>query len=69
MNDMQHIYIYMDDSGKISKFEDYAVFAGIVIKDGKQKSEFNNKYRAIIIALSVSIVKRRMIIVKMSVQK
>lgn len=48
MNDMQHIYIYMDDSGKISKFEDYAVFAGIVIKDGKQKSEFNNKYRAIV---------------------
>lgn len=46
--DYQHIYLYMDDSGKISKFEDYAVFAGIVFKDTKEKSKFSNMYRSII---------------------
>lgn len=47
MTDWQHIYIYMDDSGKISRFEDYAIFAGIVFSNNKMKSEFVNKYRQI----------------------
>lgn len=49
MNDeeLQHIYLYMDDSGKISKYEDYAIFAGIVFHDKNEKSEFTNKYRSI----------------------
>lgn len=46
--DYQHIYLYMDDSGKISKYEDYAVFAGIVFKDTKEKSKFSNMYRSIV---------------------
>ena len=29
-SNIQHVYLYMDDSGKISKSEDYAIFAGIV---------------------------------------
>lgn len=47
-NDIQHVYLYIDDSGKISKYEDYAIFAGIVFYDSNQKSEFMNKYRSII---------------------
>ncbi|MCR5794072.1 MAG: DUF3800 domain-containing protein [Solobacterium sp.] len=46
--DYQHIYLYMDDSGKISRYEDYSVFAGIVFTNSKEKSEFTNKYRSII---------------------
>lgn len=46
--DYQHIYLYMDDSGKISKYEDYAVFAGIVFTNSAEKSEFTNKYKSII---------------------
>lgn len=45
--DTQHIYLYMNDSGKISKYEDYAIFAGIVFHDNKEKSEFTNKYKSI----------------------
>ena len=43
----QHIYLYMDDSGKISKSEDCSVFAGIVFKNSSEKSEFINKYKVI----------------------
>ena len=46
-NDTQHVYLYMDDSGKISISEDYSIFAGIVFYDKAQKSEFANKYRSI----------------------
>lgn len=46
-NDNQHIFLYMDDSGKISKYEDYAIFAGIVFTDNNEKSEFVNKYKSI----------------------
>lgn len=46
-NQIQHVYLYMDDSGKISKYEDYAIFAGIVFHTNKEKSEFVNKYRSI----------------------
>jgi hypothetical protein len=45
--DYQHIYLYMDDSGKISKSEDYAVFAGIVFQNTSEKSKFTNMYRQI----------------------
>lgn len=48
MTDYQHVYLYMDDSGKISRYEDYAIFAGIVFTNTNQKSEFSNKYRRII---------------------
>ncbi len=47
-NNIQHVYLYMDDSGKISKYEDYAVFAGIVFNSTTAKSEFTNKYRSIL---------------------
>lgn len=46
-NKIQHVYLYMDDSGKISKFEDYAIFAGIVFHNSAEKSEFVNKYKSI----------------------
>ena len=46
--DIQHVYLYMDDSGKISKYEDYSVFGGIVFTNSAEKSEFMNKYRSII---------------------
>ena len=47
-NAKQHVYLYMDDSGKMTKSEDYAIFAGIVFTSSAQKSEFNNKYRKIL---------------------
>lgn len=46
--DLQHIYINMDDSGKISKYENHAIFAGIVFRNSNEKSKFINKYRSII---------------------
>ena len=46
--DYQHVYLYMDDSGKISNYEDYAIFAGIVFTNNEEKSRFSNKYRSII---------------------
>ena len=46
--DVQHIHIYMDDSGKISKTEDYAVFGGIAFCDKESHSKFANKYKSII---------------------
>lgn len=46
--DYQHIYLYMDDSGKISQHEDYAVFAGIVFTSSPEVSEFKNKYKSIV---------------------
>lgn len=44
----------MDDSGKISKSEDYAVFGGIVFSNSNEKSMFMNKYRAIISEIKCS---------------
>ena len=44
---IQHVYIYMDDSGKISKYEDYAIFAGMILRNDIERSEFINKYRSI----------------------
>lgn len=48
MEETQHIYLYMDDSGKISTKEEYAIFAGIIFKTKQEKNEFINKYRTII---------------------
>ena len=45
---MQHIYIYMDDSGKISNHEEIAIFAGIVFSTNEEKSTFYNKYNSIL---------------------
>ena len=36
----------MDDSGKIPKFEDYAIFAGIVFTESGEISEFLNRYQS-----------------------
>ena len=46
--DIQHIYLNMDDSGKISRFEDCSIFAGIVFTNSDEKSSFVNKYKSII---------------------
>lgn len=48
----QHIYLFMDDSGKISPFEDYAIFAGILFQDSKELSKFKNAFRSILKELS-----------------
>lgn len=48
VKNIQHIYINMDDSGKISKYEDFAIFAGIIFKNSNEKSKFINKYKSII---------------------
>lgn len=45
---MQHVYIYMDDSGKISKHEEVAIFAGIIFNTNEEKSAFFNKYNSIL---------------------
>lgn len=45
---IQHVYLYMDDSGKISKYESYSVFGGIVFSTSREKLEFTDKYTSII---------------------
>lgn len=46
--DVQHIHIYMDDSGKLSKSEDYSIFAGIVFTNHKDGNALVSKYKGII---------------------
>lgn len=41
--DYQHVYLYMDDSGKISKYEDCAIFVEIVFENNSQKSSVGVK--------------------------
>jgi hypothetical protein len=45
---MQEIYIYMDDSGKLTNKEMYCIYSGIIFTSIKEKQDFSNKYRAII---------------------
>lgn len=44
----QHLFIYIDDSGKISNSEDYSGFAGILFRSTSEKSKFSNKYKSIL---------------------
>lgn len=44
----QHLYFYIDDSGKISDSENYSGFAGILFFSPQSKSEFSNKYKSIL---------------------
>lgn len=44
----RHIYLYIDDSGKISHSEEYSGFAGILFLSSQSKSEFSNKYKSIL---------------------
>lgn len=42
------IYIFMDDSGKLSSKEKTSVFAGIVFKSPAEKEKFNRRYKSIL---------------------
>lgn len=42
------IYIFMDDSGKLSENEKVSVFAGIAFINKKEKEKFNRQYKKII---------------------
>lgn len=44
----QEIYIYMDDSGKLSKKEQYSLYGGLVFVSKKEKIKFANKYKHIL---------------------
>lgn len=46
--EIQEIYINMDDSGKLTKNEKYCVYGGIVFTSLNEKQAFSNKYRSII---------------------
>lgn len=49
MNDeLQTIYINLDDSGKISRKEKIAVYGGIVFLSKKEKDKFITQYRSIV---------------------
>ena len=43
----QIIRIYLDDSGKISEYEDYAVYSGLVFIEKEKLNAFTNKYKTI----------------------
>lgn len=45
--DKQIIRIYLDDSGKISEYEDYAVYSGLVFIEKEKLNAFTNKYKTI----------------------
>lgn len=42
------IYIFMDDSGKLTSKESVSVFAGIAFTNKTEKDKFNRKYKSII---------------------
>lgn len=43
----QKIYIYLDDSGKIVKHEQYAIYAGLLFLDKNESLKFKKKYEAV----------------------
>lgn len=43
----QIIRIYLDDSGKISEYENYAVYSGLVFIEKEKLNAFTNKYKTI----------------------
>ena len=43
----QIVRIYLDDSGKISEYEDYAVYSGLVFIEKEKLNVFTNKYKAV----------------------
>ena len=45
---LQEVYIYMDDSGKLSNFEKCCCYGGIVFLNKKDKDKFITQYRQII---------------------
>lgn len=45
---MQEVYICLDDSGKLTKNENYSVYGGIVFLSKAEKDKFINEYRSII---------------------
>ena len=45
--DKQIIRIYLDASGKISEYEDYAVYSGLVFIEKEKLNVFTNKYKAV----------------------
>lgn len=47
-SELQTIYINIDDSGKISRKEDIAVYGGIVFLSKREKDKFITQYRSII---------------------
>ena len=47
-NKLQTIYINIDDSGKISKKEDFAVYGGIIFLTKSEKDKFITQYRSIV---------------------
>lgn len=47
-DDMQNIYINLDDSGKLSEKEKVAIYGGIVFLDKKEKDKFITQYRSIV---------------------
>ena len=47
-NELQTIYINIDDSGKISKKEHFAVYGGIIFLNKKEKDKFITQYKSIV---------------------
>lgn len=48
---MQEIYLFMDDSGKLTKNESFCTYGGIVFTSHKEKQVFSNKYRNILTSI------------------
>ncbi len=51
---MQEIYMFMDDSGKLTNKENYLVYGGIIFTSQSEKQKFSNQYRAIIKSIRCS---------------
>ena len=47
-NEVQEIYINLDDSGKLSSKEDISVYGGVVFLSKKEKDKFITQYKKII---------------------
>lgn len=57
-DELQTIYINMDDSGKLNKNEDVCVYAGVVFFSKEEKDEFITKYRDIVKNIKCSYCKK-----------
>lgn len=47
MEETQHIYLYMDDSGKLTKNEECVFYGGLAFINKKDKDDFERQYRII----------------------
>lgn len=47
-SDSQEIYVFMDDSGKLTTKEHYSLYGGLIFLSKAEKMKFANEYKSIL---------------------